>query len=86
MKKVNLKGKLCLKKETLSKFDLTEVIGGATAFCGTSPAICQKSLLVLCPSIGFGCVTQIGCQTIKFPCTIQTVNGCTFVCGPTGTI
>ncbi len=37
MKKLNLTGKLSLNKETMSKFDLEHVVGGATlAGCGLS--------------------------------------------------
>ncbi len=79
MKKVNLKGKLSLKKETMSKLDMESTSGGATQICGTSPVICQKSLLVLCQTININCL-----QTIKFPCTLQTVN-CSLAC-PTTTI
>jgi hypothetical protein len=86
MKKVNLKGKLNLKKETLSKLDMTNVSGGVTAFCGTSPVLCQKSLAVLCPSLAVVCITNNGCQTLKATCTIQTLNGCSFACGPIATI
>ncbi len=76
MKKVNLKGKLGLKKETMSKLAMNEVSGGATAACPPG------SLLQVCTSAK--CQSLV-CQTLQLKCTIQTVQTCAFICttGPT---
>jgi hypothetical protein len=70
MKKVNLKGKLSLKKETMSKMELNEVNGGATIGCtGTA------SLLVICgQSVAF-CPTLF-CVTRNPACIVQSRIGC----------
>jgi hypothetical protein len=81
MKKVNLKGKLGLKKETMSKFDMNSVSGGATKFCA------PNSLLVICGGNSILCPTTI-CQTLFCPtqqpaCTINSIKGCPTT-GPIG--
>jgi hypothetical protein len=81
MKKVNLKGKLGLKKETMSKFDMNQVSGGASipnTICG------PQSLLVICPQPTFkvNCTTITLKQSICFGCTITT----TITTGPVGSL
>jgi hypothetical protein len=83
MKKVNLKGKLGLKKETMSKFDMNSVSGGATVFCPTG------SLLVICGINTLACPTfkcpSLVCPTLQPACTIQTLHGCPTT-GPGGSL
>jgi hypothetical protein len=72
MKKVNLKGKLDLKKEVMSKFDMNNVNGGASnpnTVCG------QQSLLVICPLPS----AYVNCTAI----TMEKFT-CYFDCEPTG--
>jgi hypothetical protein len=83
MKKVNLKGKLGLRKETMSKLDMNSVNGGATAFCPTG------SLLVICGLNSLACPTfkcqSLVCPTLQPACTIQTLLGCPTT-GPGGSL
>jgi hypothetical protein len=71
MKKVNLKGKLSLSKETISKFEMGNVIGGAQTVnysdCGTGmeTIICCASIVKKCGTdyivCGTGPLTVKGC-------------------------
>jgi hypothetical protein len=62
MKKVNLKGKLNLKKETMSKMDMNEVNGGATIYCTTA------SLLVICNNLTLFCPSKnVVCASATCP-------------------
>jgi hypothetical protein len=76
MKKVNLKGKLNLKKETLSKLDMTNVSGGATVTCQTI------NLMVTCGMNTLKCASLV-CTFPHHTCGIQTLQTCAFIC-PTG--
>jgi hypothetical protein len=78
MKKVNLKGKLNLKKETLSKLDMTSVSGGATALCAQSLICGGLQSKLVCPSVQVQCFTQNACFSRNIGCT-QSIVGC-----PTG--
>jgi hypothetical protein len=85
MKKVNLKGKLGLRKETISKLDMGNVNGGGTIFCPTASllVICGGPSLA-CPSVFKACIT-VGCPTVQALCTIQTLHGCPTT-GPGGSL
>ncbi len=75
MKKVNLNGKLSLKKETMSKLDMTHVNGGATVACQTQIIVNCGVNSLLCPSLV--------CTFPHHTCGIQTLQTCAFIC-PTG--
>jgi hypothetical protein len=71
MKKLNLKGKLNLRKESLSKFDLDQVNGGAQtdySQCGTAyeTVICCATLEKTCNTKYAICGT--GPQTLVKTC------------------
>ncbi len=74
MKKVNLKGKLGLKKEIISKFDMNDIIGGAKtqnySECGTGMATiicCATAVKTQCNTVYAICGT--GPQTaVKVNC------------------
>jgi hypothetical protein len=71
MKKVNLKGKLSLSKETISKFEMENVIGGGKTLnyseCGTGVAT-----IICCATVNKTCGTDYAvCGTGPL-----TVQGC----------
>jgi hypothetical protein len=70
MKKVNLNGKLSLRKETLSKFDMNQVAGGGSLYC-TLDAGCGVSLIC---TFGAICAPTVkNCQTLNVRCTFTTI-------------
>jgi hypothetical protein len=71
MKKVNLKGKLGLKKETISKLDMGNVSGGQTG-----QGICAQTQIIICQiqTLKPTCNTITHKPSICFTCTITTTG------------
>jgi natural product precursor len=68
MKKVSLKGKLSLKKETMSNLsnsNMMAIVGGATAGCGTIASAHGVNTINIC--VGHTAQTACACPSMNCP-------------------